>query len=453
MDRVSQGMGSRLRAAALAAVAAFAALALGACGNDAHYPINPPLAQYDPLGGYRLENIAHDHGNSRELVVVLMISGGGTRAAALAYGALEALRDSRVIVARKPSTLLSEVDFITAVSGGSVTAAYFGLYGDRLFTEFPDRFLYRDVEGELRGALWRNLLRLRSDRFGRADLLDEYLSEHVFSDATYADMAKRPRPFVVINATDLSLGAQFAFTQTYFDLMCSDLSAVKVSRAVAASAALPLYFSPVTLRNYGGSCGYAPPAWFTAEPSDPRIKHELDGMRTYTDAKRRPHIHLLDGGLLDNLALRQAMATVYRHGGFAATLDTIGYSAASDIVFISIDAEREPHFKLDASADTPSVDKVAKTIGNVLMQSSFDATVLAGQSAREWREELQARRPAGLPEVRFHFIDVSIREIQDPAERHRFSSIPTALTLPRQDVDDLRALAAQEPQRSSDKAL
>lgn len=426
-----------LRAAAASAMA----LALAGCVSYAHYPVNPPLAKYDPQGGYRIEKIATDPSNSRSLLVIMMISGGGTRAAALAFGAFEALRDSPVVVAGQPSDLLREVDYITAVSGGSITAAYLGLYGERLFTEFPDKFLYHDVEGDLRTALWSNLNRVSSRRFGRGDLLDEYLSEKVFSNATYADLEKRPRPFVAVNATDLSLGAQFSFTQTYFDLMCADLSGVKVGRAVAASAALPLYFSPITLWNYAGSCGFESPAWFTAEPEDPRVKHELDGLRTYTDRTQRPYIHLLDGGLLDNLALRQAMATVYRRGGFAATLDTIGYGEASDIVFISVDAEREPNFRLDASANTPTITQVAKTIGNVLMQSSFDATVLAEESVQSWQDELKQRLPPGAPEVRFHFIDLSLRAVTDPAERLRYMDIPTALTLPRQDVDDLRALA------------
>ena len=59
--------------------------------------------------------------------------------------------------------LLDEVDVITGMSGGSCTALAYGLYGDKLFTEYEQRFLKRDVQGELIarvlnpenwGALW-----------------------------------------------------------------------------------------------------------------------------------------------------------------------------------------------------------------------------------------------------------------------------------------------------------
>ena len=45
--------------------------------------------------------------------------------------------------------LLDEVDTISGVSGGSFPAAYFGLYGDRIFEDFEERFLYRNVQGAL----------------------------------------------------------------------------------------------------------------------------------------------------------------------------------------------------------------------------------------------------------------------------------------------------------------
>ncbi len=42
--------------------------------------------------------------------------------------------------------LLDEVDYITSVSGGSFTAAYYGLYGDGIFEDFEEAFLVRDIE-------------------------------------------------------------------------------------------------------------------------------------------------------------------------------------------------------------------------------------------------------------------------------------------------------------------
>ena len=45
--------------------------------------------------------------------------------------------------------MLDEVDVITGVSGGSFTALAYGLYGDKLFADYEQRFLKRDVQGEI----------------------------------------------------------------------------------------------------------------------------------------------------------------------------------------------------------------------------------------------------------------------------------------------------------------
>jgi len=50
--------------------------------------------------------------------------------------------------------MLSEVDLISSVSGGSFTALAYALYGERLFNHYEQQFLKRDVEGELLKGLF-----------------------------------------------------------------------------------------------------------------------------------------------------------------------------------------------------------------------------------------------------------------------------------------------------------
>ena len=379
---------------------------------------------------------------SADVLVVLLISGGGTRAAALAYGALEALRDTRVMVAGKEVSLLDEVDYISAVSGGGAVAAYYGLYRDRLFDDFGERFLYRDVQRELASKLAWNVWRIAFSRYGRGDLLADYLDEQLFRGATFRDLAGKPQPFVVISATDMSLGAQFPFSQERFDLLCSDLGEVPVARAVAASMALPPYFSPLTFRNYAGECGFQSPPWFEGHPGiDERTQRDLMEMHSYLDRTRRPYVHLFDGGLVDNLSLRQPMGLVMRRGGLVATLEAFGFRDVKHVVFIAVDAERDSTFELDRAGDVPGPLATIDALGNVFNMGSFDSSVLVDEAVARWREELRAARPAGAPEVEFYVIDASLRSIADPAEKERFMSIPTTLHLERKDVDDLRMLA------------
>ena len=65
----------------------------------------------------------------------------------------------------------------------------------------------------------------------------------------------------IATGTDLSTGSRLAFSQNDFDLLCSDLNKVRLSRAAASSSAVPVVLSPVTLNNYGGNCSYRYPAW------------------------------------------------------------------------------------------------------------------------------------------------------------------------------------------------
>src|SRR6185437_7160412 len=74
---------------------------------------------------------------------------------------------------------------------------------------------------------------------------------------------------LILNAADMVEGVPFSFTQNNFDLLCSDLSKVKLSTAVAASAAFPVALSPVTLKNYSRCPAQPaadwPPQWVTSE--------------------------------------------------------------------------------------------------------------------------------------------------------------------------------------------
>jgi len=116
------------------------------CDWVCHYPVNQPLKQVDLQSGYRPRYMGSP-GNSENLLFYLTFSGGGTRAAALSYGVLEELRKTEVVIDGKKRRLLDEVDGISGVSGGSFTAGYYGLFGDRIFEDFESKFLKKKYPG------------------------------------------------------------------------------------------------------------------------------------------------------------------------------------------------------------------------------------------------------------------------------------------------------------------
>ncbi len=92
-------------------------------------------------------------------------------------------------------------------------------------------------------------------------------------------------------------------------MICSDVTSVPLARAAAASSAVPLVMSPVTINNYGGTCNYRLPAWAgqlarapDAPKSPTRIDQRVKEVEAYGDSPRAPYIHLVDGGVSDNLA-------------------------------------------------------------------------------------------------------------------------------------------------------
>ena len=92
-----------------------------------------------------------------------------------------------------------------------------------------------------------NLARLLAGGINDRSNLAATLDADVFGGATFADLYRRNKPDVWINATDLYNRTPFPFIPPVFAALCSDLSRLRVSEAVAASMAVPLAFAPVAL--------------------------------------------------------------------------------------------------------------------------------------------------------------------------------------------------------------
>lgn len=421
----------------------------------AHYPVNDRLARHDPATGYRVENLP-DPGNSGSLLVVLTFSGGGTRAAALAYGVLDQLAHVEIEWEGRHKRLLDEVDLISAVSGGSYTAAYYALHRDRLFMDFEPDFLKRDVQGDITRKLLApgNVARASAPMFGRVDLVAEYLDDNLFHGATFGDLLRSGlRPFVLINASDMSLGTRFEFTQDQFDPICSDLSSYPIARAVAASSAVPIAFSPLTLRNHAGQCGYEEPAWvqpaLANRAASPRRYYKASELRFYMDADKRPYIHLLDGGISDNTGMRgllDRMLSEMSPQNFARSLRA---GDLQKVVLITVSAETGPDMSLDRVESVPTMFQVVRNVKDIpINHNSFETTELF---RARFEKLARTEGPASDgPAVDFYLIQVALEGISDKVEREQFMRIPTSLRLPGASVDRIKTMAARLLTESSD---
>lgn len=372
---------------------------------------------------------------SGDISLILAFSGGGTRAAALAYGVLKELRDTEVRIDGRPRRLLDEVDTISSVSGGSFTSAYYGLYGDRIFDDFQDVFLKKNIQGLL-------LRRLFSPQYwfsstGRTDMAVRLYEETVFHEATFADMKRSGGPLVLINASDLSYGVRFTFVQEYFNLLCSDISSFPVARAVTASSAVPVLFNPVVVKNYH-HCKSEKPEWMKAAAmraeNDQGLAQILEGMQSYFEKDRRNYVHFVDGGITDNLGLRALYDIVELGGGAQAFLKTFGRTPPRHLVIISVDASTDSEPKMDSSSKPPSMDEILSAVSTVQIHRYNAATLdLVNKSMKRWAKEMST---PGRP-VAPYFIMVRIRDIQDPESLQYLNRIPTSFSLSEEQVERL----------------
>lgn len=383
-----------------------------------------------------------------DFTFILAFSGGGTRAAAMAYGVLQELRDTPIMAKGQPARLLDEVDHITSVSGGSFTAAYYGLYGDRIFEDFEAEFLRANIEKHLVASLFNPL-----HWFGPKDRTQrtiEYYQKILFHDATFADMLKPDRPMIVINASDLARGVRFSFIQDYFDFLCSDLMSFPVANAVTASSAVPVVFNPVVVENYPDCEGHAFP-WpaDAAERAkeDPEYAILYNGLRSYDDKTTRKYIHFVDGGITDNMGLRAVTDVTTLAGGPKALLGALHKKQPSHVVFISVNASTEGVSELDESTREPSMLAAMNAVTDVqLHRYNADTLALTERDLAAWAAEFSTPEAPVLT----HFIQVSFEDVPQPQLKYFLNKIPTSFSLTDEQVDTLidtaRTVLRAEPE-------
>lgn len=259
------------------------------------------------MTGQGKETKQYEYANSvksdRDFLVFLVLSGSGKRSSAFSYYVLEQLSSFKFVDGGKSRTLLDEIDYIFASSGASITAAYWGLFGDRIFEDFEVRFLFHDIENGLTKEILKpiNLLRLYSPYFNKADLIAEYYGKHLFENQTFVNIfANKNNPKIYIGATELGTGADFVFDQAYFNLINSNLSNFSVSRAVTASLASINFHGPVTLLNHTAGVDLSQNIKYVLAKRNARHNVESDLYRKmlehYNNIANK-YIHLADIGL------------------------------------------------------------------------------------------------------------------------------------------------------------
>ena len=390
--------------------------------------------RYKPIESvYSIQSVLELKPQGR-IALVLTFSGGGTRAAALAYGVLLELRDTKLPHSKTETRLLDEVDIISAVSGGSFIAAYYGLNGNQTFKDFEKVMLKKDIEDELISEVL-NPLSWFSDT-GRTQMAIQLYNTTIFKDATFADLKKPGRPLILINASDLANGARFSFTQDYFDLICSDISSFSVAKAVTASSAVPVVFNPVVLQNFQPCKNNALKKLSVSEKyikDNLELQQAVHSLKEYA-SNNYPFLQLVDGGITDNLGLRAIYEAIQFAGGPKAFLRKMNKKSVDHIAVISVDASTQSSQNIRMTNKSPTIQQSIDAMSDIQIHRYNDATLqLFKNSLTEWGNQLSSPGHVVQP----HFIKINFHELENQKEINEFNQIPTRLSLTEPDVAKL----------------
>ncbi len=446
------------------------ALGLSGCATVHNLPLNEPSA--NPLASIvSRAAAAQPHSETRQAlsegnIIALSFSGGGTRAAAFSFGVLEQL-------GRTPSpgggrNLLDHVGMVSGVSGGAITASYFGLKGRAALADFREQFLTQDLMAQLRTDVSLvNVGRAFGGGANTDDRLRDWLNTQLYHGATFGDLIARGRPITLVNATDIYSRTPFLFVPSTFLALCSDLNKYPVAAGVAASAAVPGAFAPIVVEAFPDKCQTPLP------PEIERAANTPTGsplVHAYAQSLQRArtggvkYVKLLDGGLVDNYGLSGITIALGLSGmpyGPLAPREAVNMRR---LLFLVVDSGRGPSGNWAQTVEGPT----GKDLITAVVDATIDANTRSSYAAfeasmRNWREDL-VRWRCGLKagevarlrgqvsgrsggawncrDIKFIIGRVSFEQFD--AERvKRLNAVPTSFTLPAETVDELRQAAGE----------
>ena len=173
----------------------------------------------------------------------------------------------------------------------------------------------------------------------------------------------------------------------------------------------------------------------------------------YRHPDRMPILHLVDGGVTDNLGVRGSMMSPITHYGnvpdMAGAFTPAQLKRVRNVLVILANAQVYTETDWSLSGRQPGL------IGTV--QASFDAALgilnsetvtLAKQGFLMWEDHVNAARPPDAPGVKVHFSILTFDQIEDRETRDRFNAMPTTFHLTPVQVDALITQSGALLQRS-----
>jgi len=353
-----------------------------------------------PLAGGQVnpERRAVDVSHEERPLILVAVSGGGSRAAALGWVVLREIAKFYYETNGPSRSLIDDIGVVSSVSGGSVIAAHFALYGPEGLERFAPDFLVPDNMRTLgldavNPITWFQLAVTGSSRI---DIVEELFDNQLFKNKTFFDLNQPGKPYLILNATDMASGEVFAFTPKRFDDICSDLDKEPISAGVAASSAVPIVLSPVAFQNFAVThCqGRPTPLWITTRLNGrfaPYLNLETFKLARYANDLRQgenafrkiDYLYFLDGGLADNLAIHGLLETISspyaapiiagQSSGLSESstiLDALNAGRIKKLAVIVINARADAANAISQTASRPGIVEMIESVTSIPLSST-----------------------------------------------------------------------------------
>lgn len=174
---------------------------------------------------------------------------------------------------------------------------------------------------------------------------------------------------------------------------------------------------------------------------------------SYRDSRQRPHLHLVDGGLADNLGVRGLIDHTIASGSLHESFEQLPPGSVHKIVLVVVNSERALADRIDQTDKVPGTFHVLDAmVFGAGSRWSEETTELVKDTARRATEELRALRGRGdspfAADAEIYVVNIRLRDLHDEERRDSLLLVPTAFEILPSHSRDLQA-AGRELLRAS----
>jgi NTE family protein len=231
-----------------------------------------------------------------------------------------------------------------------------------------------------------------------------------------------------------------------------------VSRAVAASSAVPVLFSSITINNYAGTCNYQLLPWIQQALNDPdatsRRHHLAKKYAQWLDRDTYPYLHLYDGGLTDNLGIRPLMNRIAILGDAWKLGKLTGRADLKRVLTIVVNAQADSKIQFSKLArPVPLMDAILGASSIPLNEYTYESLLALHTEMKVFSDSYIKGRCAdlassgqettGCDDFKTYLVVVDLDQIREKEKRERLKLLPTSFVLNPEDVDELKQVAKE----------